>query len=178
MRTAVLLILVALSCSALDWTVRDHEADVSVSTSASAVTVVVFLSVVCPISDAYIERLNELYRSWSKRDVRFVFAVPNRNERQAEIDTYVKANGLVFPLYTDPGARVATELKAQMTPETFVFDRSGTLRYHGRIDDATNPARVRVHDLQDVLEALAANRMEPTLRETRAFGCTIKRSQR
>lgn len=148
-----------------------------VSTEKARATVVVFVSVVCPISDSYVERLNELYKSWSGRGVRFVFVNPNVNERQAQIDEYAKANGLAFPVYTDPSGRLAEQLQAQMTPEVFVFDRPGTLRYHGRIDDAVNLARVRSHDLRDVLEALEAGRLEAKLRETRAFGCTIKRGR-
>jgi len=148
-----------------------------VSTEQSRATVVVFVSAVCPISDSYVERLNALYKWWSARGVRFLFVNPNVNERQAQIDTYAKANGLAFPVYTDPGGRLAGQLQAQMTPEVFVFDAPGTLRYHGRIDDAVNTARVRSHDLRDVLEALESGRLESTLRETRAFGCTIKRSR-
>jgi hypothetical protein len=177
MRTAALFALLACACPGLDWTVRDHDESIVVSTAAAPVTVLVFVSVVCPISDAYVERLNALYSSWKDRGVRFAFVDPNINELQANIDKYAKANGLAFPIYTDPGAKVAAQLKAQMTPEVFVFDRSGAMRYHGRIDDAVNPARVRSHDLRNVLEALLEGRLEAGLRETRAFGCTIKRSR-
>ncbi len=178
MRTVALLALLASASPGLELTVRDHEQPVVVSTESSTATVVVFVSVVCPISDAYVERLNEISRLWSARGVRFLFVDSNINEPQADIDKYVKANNVAFPVFTDPGAKLATELKAQMTPEVFVFDKAGTLRYHGRIDDAVNPARVRARDLQDVLDALLAGRLQDGLRETRAFGCTIKRSRR
>ena len=65
-----------------------------------------------------------------------------------------------------------------MTPEAYVFDRSGdTLRYHGRIDDAVNAEKVRTHDLQDVLEADAEGPSGIGIEGTRAFGCTIKRTR-
>ena len=58
-----------------------------------------------------------------------------------------------------------------------MIDGAGVVRYHGRIDDAQNPARVRESSLRLAIEALLGGR-EVATPETKAFGCTIKRARR
>jgi hypothetical protein len=48
------------------------------------------------------------------------------------------------------------------------------LRYHGRVDDNRNLARVTSQDLPAALDAIAAGK-SLAVPETKAFGCTIKR---
>ncbi|MCL4401285.1 MAG: hypothetical protein M1436_01285, partial [Acidobacteria bacterium] len=63
---------------------------------------------------------------------------------------------------------------AQVTPESFVLDKSGAIRYHGSIDDSQVPARVTDQRLRKALDSLLAGR--PVVPDrTKAFGCTIKR---
>ena len=63
------------------------------------------------------------------------------------------------------------------TPEAAVFDATGRLVYHGRIDDRwveIGKARpqAQTHDLEDAIAAVLAGR--PVARaETRAVGCTL-----
>ena len=40
-----------------------------------------------------------------------------------------------FPYLWDEGQEVARSYGAERTPEVFLFDKAGTLRYHGVIDD-------------------------------------------
>ena len=69
---------------------------------------------------------------------------------------------------------VADRFDAQVTPESYVIDSSGVLRYHGSIDDEMNAARVHTQRLRLALDALLAGKPLPAT-ETKAFGCTIKR---
>jgi len=69
---------------------------------------------------------------------------------------------------------LADRFDAQVTPETFVIDSSGTIRYHGSIDDSMDESHVRVRRLRAALDALLAGKSLPAT-ETKAFGCTIKR---
>ena len=69
---------------------------------------------------------------------------------------------------------VADRFGARYTPESFVIDGAGKVRYHGRIDDAQNPARVTRNSLRLAIDAVLAGR-EVAQPETKAFGCTIKR---
>jgi len=64
---------------------------------------------------------------------------------------------------------------AQVTPETYVIDKQGTILYHGAIDDAPNEARVKKHSLRAALDEVLAGK-SVTIAETKAFGCTVKRA--
>src|SRR5207244_790 len=102
----------------------------------------------------------------------FLFVNSNSNETAAEMKIYSKQAVLEFPVYRDEGNRMADLFGAQTTPEMFVFDGDGVVRYHGAIDDAQNPARVKVHGLRSAIEAVLAGKpVDPE--RTKAFGCTL-----
>ena len=141
------------------------------------VTVVTFVSVQCPVSNAYNDRMNALYKDYSAKGVKFIFVNANRTEAASEVAEHAKAVGFAFPVYKDAGNRVADSFDAQVTPENYVIDRTGTMRYHGSIDDSQNAARVRKQSLREALDAvLAGSAVEAP--ETKAFGCTIKRARK
>ncbi len=154
---------------------RDREA-VEFTAAKSNATVVLFSSAICPIADAYVERLNSLYREYSPQGARFVVIYSNINEDWYRVKSYADANGLALPVFKDLSHSLADRLNARTTPEVFVYDRVGSLRYRGRIDDSMNPARVNVHNLRDALNATLANQPVKTP-ETKPFGCTIKRAK-
>jgi hypothetical protein len=147
---------------------------VAISPAKANATVVVFISSVCPIADKYLERLNDLHMVYAPAGVQFVMVNSNANETWRDMEAYASRNGATFPVYRDEGNHLADRLSAQSTPEGFVIDRSGLLRYRGRIDDATNPARVRSHSLRDAIASVLKNR-EVTVPRTRVLGCAIHR---
>ncbi len=102
-------------------------------------TVVTFISVRCPVSNAYNSRMNAVHNDYASKGVQFVFINSNASDR----------------------------FGAQATPETFVIDSSGVIRYHGSIDDAQSEAR-------GALDAVLAGK-QPEVAETMAFGCSMKR---
>ncbi|MBI3682513.1 MAG: redoxin domain-containing protein [Acidobacteria bacterium] len=133
-----------------------------------------FLSTLCPISNDYNDRMSSLYNEYAARGIEFFFVNANNNESPAEVAAHAKAAEFPFPVFKDPGNALADRLGATLTPEAYLFDAGGVLRYHGQIDDSRNPARVRVHGLRDALDQVLASK--PVSRqETKAFGCTIKR---
>ena len=154
-----------------------HGAQVSISPGKGGVTVVLFISTVCPVSNNYNTRMNDLYRDYSARGVKFVFVNANQNESAAQVEEHARRAGFAFPVYRDVGNRVADRLGAQSTPETFVIGPGGAIRYHGRIDDAQNQARVQHSSLRLAIDAVLAGG-EVAAPETKAFGCTIKRARR
>ncbi|MGI8991206.1 MAG: redoxin domain-containing protein [Bryobacteraceae bacterium] len=137
-------------------------------------TVVIFLATRCPVSNAYNERMIQAYKDYSPKGVKFIFINANQNEPPAEVLEHAKRVGFSFPVYRDPGNAAADRFGAQATPETYVIDRSGAIRYHGAIDDSQNPARVHERGLRLALDAVLAGK-EVANPETKAFGCTIKR---
>lgn len=141
------------------------------------VTVVAFISTKCPISNAYNDRMSALYREYSGRGVQFVFVNANANENAAEVAEHAKSAEFPFPVYKDARNQLADRFGAMATPETYVIDKAGVLRYHGYVDDATNEARVKNRGLKSAIDAVLAG-VDVPQRETKAFGCTIKRVRR
>jgi hypothetical protein len=137
------------------------------------VTVVVFVSTICPISNSYNLRMKEIYRDYAPKGVKFEFLNANQNESQADVEEHARSVGFSFPVSKDVNNVMADRLGAQYTPEAFVIDRTGAVRYHGRIDDAQNPARVRQKSLRLAIDAVLAGG-DVAAPETKAFGCTIK----
>lgn len=137
-------------------------------------TVVMFIATRCPVSNAYNERMRTLAQQYMPKGVRFVGINSNVIEPTQEVAEHAKQNGFPFPVLKDEGNKIADHFNAQFTPEIFVMDAKGVLRYHGRIDDSQNPANITSHDLRDTLDALLAGKNPPRA-ETKAFGCTIKR---
>ncbi len=138
------------------------------------VTLVMFISVQCPVSNAYDDRMNLLYQDYAPKGVRFVVINANRTEPAAAVQEHAKAHNFPFTVYKDENNVVADKFGASVTPETYVIDAIGTLRYHGSIDDSQNPSRITTQRLRLALDAVLAGK-EPPQTETKAFGCTIKK---
>jgi peroxiredoxin len=138
-------------------------------------TVVMFISTRCPYSNGYNDRMERLDKDYASRGVRFLGVNSNVNEPSSEVVSHARLHGFTFAVLKDDASRVADLYGASHTPEIFVVDRSGVLRYHGRIDEnAQDAAGVKSPDLRNALEALLAGRPVPAA-ETKAFGCSIKR---
>ena len=138
------------------------------------IKVVIFISTICPVSNSYNLRMKDLYREYAPKGVKFEFLNANQNETQAQVEEHARRAGFPFPVTKDVDNAMADRLGAQYTPESYVIDQDGVIRYHGRIDDAQNPARVRQSSLRLAIDAVLAGR-EVAAPETKTFGCTIKR---
>lgn len=141
------------------------------------VTVVLFIATRCPVSNAYNQRMIELYRDYSSKGVHFVFVNSNRTEPAEEVAQHAKAQSFGFAVYKDAGNVVADKFGAQVTPEAFVIDKSGTLRYHGSIDDSIHVEQVRNQALGKALDAVLTGGTVETP-ETKGFGCSLQRVKR
>jgi peroxiredoxin len=158
-----------------DFQVRDLDGKtVSLSSLKGPVTVVTFIATQCPVSNSYNRRMIDLYKDYTSRNVKFVFVNANRSEAANEVREHAKRVGFTFPVYKDPDNMVADRFDAQVTPESYVIDSAGILRYHGSIDDDMNVARVHTQRLRLALDAVLAGKPVPAV-DTKAFGCTIKR---
>lgn len=136
--------------------------------------VVMFIATQCPVSNAYNGRMVQLATDYAPKGVTFVAINSNKQEGTAEVREHAKAHGFTFAVLKDPENLVADAYSASVTPEIFLVDRSGVLRYHGRIDDNRDLQEVTTQDLRLALDALLAGKDVPRA-ETKAFGCTIKR---
>lgn len=137
--------------------------------------VVMFIATKCPYSNAYNDRMRDMAIAYGKQNVLFVGINSNKSEPADEVGSHGKQHGFSFPLMKDPDNKVADLYDAKHTPEVFVVDGTGKLRYHGRIDENyEEPAKVASPDLKNALDAMIASK--PVAKaETKAFGCSIKR---
>jgi peroxiredoxin len=132
--------------------------------------VVIFRSTLCPYSNYYNDALRDLVSSYGAKGVLLVAVHSDRAETVEEIRAHARQHGHTFPVIRDPRGELARLLDARRTPEAFVLDASGKLRYHGRI-----ASKLGAPDLRNALDALLAGKpIRPA--ETRSFGCSIDRS--
>jgi peroxiredoxin len=144
------------------------------SLSGKKAVVILFIATQCPVSNAYNERMAALARDYSSKGVVFIGINSNKQESAAEVVEHAKTHGFDFALLKDAGNVQADRFGAHVTPEAYVFDGAWTLRYHGRVDEDRSGRNVTSPDLRNALDALLAGR-EIAVKETKAFGCTIKR---
>jgi peroxiredoxin len=165
-----------LNSKVSDFTLQDVDGK-SVSWSSvkgSNLTVLLFIATQCPISNDYNERMNVVHNEFAAKGVKFVAINSNFSEPAEEVREHARKNNFKFTVYKDPGNVVADRFGAQVTPEVYVVDASGVVRYHGYIDDSRNATRIQKQGLKLALNALL-NNGAPEAAETKAFGCTIKR---
>jgi hypothetical protein len=79
-----------------------------------------------------------------------------------------------FPYLFDETQEVAKMYGAERTPEVFLFNELGLLKYHGTIDDNyENENNVNNKYLEDAIESLIEGK-DPETSSTDPVGCTIK----
>ena len=138
-------------------------------------TVLLFIAVQCPVSNAYNERMEKLAQDYKAKGIAVVGINANVAEDAAAVKKHASEHSLTFPILKDPGNKIADKLGASVTPEAYFIDANNKLLYHGRIDNSRNAAQVETSDLRNALDA-ALNDKPIEKTEARAFGCTIKRA--
>jgi peroxiredoxin len=140
---------------------------------------VVFTCNHCPYARAWEDRLIGIQSDYAARGVQLV-AISSNDAKKYPDDSFPKMKersekrGFNFPYLYDESQEIARVYGAERTPEIFLFDKGGTLRYHGTVDDNyDDPAAVKTHYLRDALEALLEGR-NPLTTETVPVRCTIK----
>ena len=153
-----------------DFAGREH----SLAELKGQTVVLGFLGVKCPVSAAYSSRISAIASSFSEKGVTFLGINSNAHESINEIRANAEKSGYVFPVLKDEMNRVADMYGATVTPEMFVIDNKGILRYHGRVDNASDPARVERQDLKLAIEEVLKGDapLKPFLK---AYGCQIQR---
>ncbi len=158
-----------------DFGIKDVQGNpVEFSALRGGVTVVAFIATQCPVSNAYNERMKALYGDYTPKGVKFVFINANRTETAEEVARHAREHAFPFAVYKDENNVVADRFGANVTPEAFVLDSAGTIRYHGSIDDSQEVRRVQTERLRSALDAVLAGKPVQAA-ETKAFGCTIKK---
>jgi peroxiredoxin len=141
---------------------------------------VIFSCNTCPYVAKNLSRLKEMagYATDSKIGVMIVNSNEgNRDsdESYAAMQAYSKTQHIKWHYVLDSNSEIADAFGAKRTPECYLFDKPGTLVYHGAIDDS--PADItlikRTHLKEAINEMLSGK--DVSVKESRSIGCGIKR---
>lgn len=130
---------------------------------------VVFLSTLCPYARSFGSHLEDLGKRYGRRGLLLIGVNSNAREGPEEVGADARRRGYTFPILKDADHSIADALGANVTPEAFVIDGSGHLRYQGRVKSKQGAT-----DLEDAVDAVIAGRPVKTP-VAKAFGCAIQR---
>ncbi len=137
--------------------------------------VLMFISTECPNSNGYNDRMVRLVDDYGKKGVQFIAINSNKEENESTIAAHARKYGFNFPVLKDWKNVIADRFAASVTPEVYLLNASDySILYHGRIDDNYRVERINSHDLRTTLDEVLSNK-QISHRETKAFGCSIKR---
>lgn len=140
----------------------------------------VFLAPLCPICQDYTFYLNALHEQWEQEypgEIEFVGWFPNPTVSDDQIVVFEDRYAVEWDLARDT-VGWADRLNASWTPEVFVLDSLGEVRYRGRINDfyfalGKHRSSPRNQDLQEAVEALMKGG-SPVNANTDVIGCPIE----
>lgn len=143
-----------------------------------AAAVIVFLSPECPLSETYTLALRELHNRYKEDQIGFYGVVPGKDISAAAIERFRSTYQLEFPILLDTDYALCGALKPRVTPEVFLLDPWGGVKYRGAIDDRVEAlgklkAVASAEYLNEALEKwLMTEPFWPI--ETTAIGCLIE----
>ncbi len=139
--------------------------------------VFLFVSVDCPICNAYAPEFRKLDGEFGPAGIAFRAVYPNREDTAQVIRKHVEDFEYPFPALRDPKHLMCRAAGVRVTPEAAIFVPGQGWVYRGRIDNryaelgdertVTTQFDLRMA-LQDVLEG-----RKPATSKNRAIGCSI-----
>jgi peroxiredoxin len=141
-------------------------------------TVVVFTCNHCPYALAWHDRIAQAARDYAGRGVCFLAINPNDANRYPRdsleaMQLRVAREDWPMPYLRDESQEVAHAYGARTTPDVFVLDAQGRLRYRGAPDADYDDPSQNAAWLRGALDAVLDGG-EPQPAETRPIGCSIK----
>jgi mono/diheme cytochrome c family protein len=144
---------------------------------AHGATALVFYSTECPISNSYSPTLAILVDAFPAGSVKWLGVCVDPDLSDSEVEAHARDFKLKFPVVRDRHGSLAHKLGAKVTPEAFVIDADGKVRYHGRIDDQFVARRQRNanpsgSELKDAIAAVLNGRAV-AVAGVEAVGCPL-----
>lgn len=140
---------------------------------------VIFMCNHCPYVRLYLERMKQLQAELEPQNVTLVGinandAIQYPDDSFENMKVFAAEHQLNFPYIRDVNQDVAHSFGVEKTPEVFLLDHHGILRYCGLIDDnPQSPESVRVPFLKKAIaQLLQGEPVDPS--RTDALGCSIK----
>ena len=144
--------------------------------AAGKLTVLLFIRTDCPISNRYAPVIQKMGGDYATK-ASFWLIYPDKSESPERIARHLEQYGYRLPALRDPQHALVQLSQVEITPEAAVFDSSGRLVYHGRIDNwyedfGRSRSAPTTHELNDAMQA-ALNGKPPAVAATRGIGCYI-----
>jgi peroxiredoxin len=152
------------------WSVAEYD--------GAPATVLVFTCNHCPYALAWHDRIIQVARDYAARGVRVLAINANDADRypRDSLDAMrerVAREDWPMPYLHDATQEVAREYGAKVTPDVFVLDAEGRLRYRGAPDADYGKPEQRAEWLREALDAVLAGAIVGRP-ETKPVGCSIK----
>jgi hypothetical protein len=145
-------------------------------TAGGQVVVLLFVRTDCPISNRYAPTIQKVIEIFSGK-AKFWLVYPDADESPARIKAHVEQFHYAIPALRDVHHVLVKRAQAEIIPEAAVFEVSGNLAYHGRIDNwyedfGRSRATPTTHELEDAIRnALDGKASVPA--HVSAVGCYI-----
>jgi len=141
-------------------------------------TVVVFLSVECPISRSYLPHLKTLSEQYQKHGVSLYGVISAPGVTRGEAQQHREEFSIDFPVVFDASGELRRLLQPTHAPQAFVISIKGKVLYSGRIDDRYSQVgerreQARVQDLKDAIQSTIEGRKVPNPL-TQPVGCRLE----
>ena len=133
----------------------------------------------CPYAKAVWPRVIRLASYGSSIGINTAAVNPNihpdyPDDAPAVMKQKIKEWGITFPYLVDEKQEIARALKAQCTPDIYLFNKDQKLVYHGRIDDNwQDESKVKSEELKTAMANLAEGKPVP-VKQYPSMGCSIK----
>ena len=169
---------VSIGAAAPDFALNDTAGE-SWSLNGAPATVLVFTCNHCPYALAWHERIADVAKEYADRGV-VTMAINSNDAGRYPHDSYdamrqrvTGDGGWPMPYLHDATQEVARAYGAQTTPDVFVLDSDGALRYRGAPDGDYDDPGQRAAWLREALDAILDGHA-PQRAETKPVGCSIK----
>lgn len=184
-KLSVLFLLLASTVFALDagekaadFSLKNGDGkEVKLSDYSGKNVVAIFVSVRCPYSNAYNKTMAKLANDYAEKGVVVIGINANSTETAEDMAAHATKN-FPFVVVKDVDNKIADFYGATVTPEAFLIDGTGTIRYHGALGNSSTPttdeSRANSKDVREALDAMLKGK-EIAKNKTKAFGCSIKR---
>ena len=133
----------------------------------------------CPYAQAWEDRIIKIQEKYKSNGLSVIMISSNDALKYPE-DSFPKMKerhkekNFNFHYLFDESQEVAKMYGAERTPEVFLFNEIGLLKYQGTIDDNyENESKVKTKYVEDAIESLISGK-DPKVTQTDAVGCTIK----
>lgn len=163
-----------------DWVFTDvaGQAHAPFEDQTTRAVVLVFISVDCPIANAYQPLLKKLARQHADQGVRWFMIHPHSGTTAARAAAHARQFEIEVPIVVDQQQTITRRVGARVTPEVLVFTNAEKEAvYQGRIDNlyagfGKKRAAATTHELADALQAIVDGQPNQVKR-TEPIGCFI-----